>query len=159
MRHAKSAWDTGAADFDRPLNGRGIDAAERMADWLGDEGRCPDQIVSSGALRARSTIQPVIDACGIDQANVTIDDDLYHAGIDQWLDRLRILTANRVLICGHNPGLDDLVIELLGRVPRLTRSGKLMTTAAIAHLQTSGDWQSLQPAQATLVVLKRPRGR
>lgn len=157
MRHAKSSWDTYATDFDRPLNTRGVAAAQKMAWWLYDSDLCPDLIVSSAALRARSTIEPVIATCGIGQESVLVRRGLYHADVDRWMQELWVQSADRVLICGHNPGLDDLVIELLGTLPKLTRTGKLMTTATIAHLRSDADWHQLEPGSATLVDLERPR--
>ena len=157
MRHAKSSWDTGAMDFDRPLNARGIEAAQVMADWLHDGGRCPDQVVASSAERARSTVQAVIETCGLTDADILLSRSLYHADVDRWIDELRAQTTDRLLICGHNPGLDDLVVELLAHVPKLTSSGKLMTTATIAHLHIEQGWQHIQPGCAALLDLKRPR--
>ena len=60
MRHAKSDWTAGHADFDRPLNDRGIRAADRMAGWLLDEQLCPDHVISSPAARARATAMAVV---------------------------------------------------------------------------------------------------
>lgn len=158
MRHAKSSWATYASDFDRPLNDRGSAAAALMADWLVDQALRPDLIIASSALRARTTIEPVVEAFGLRDRDVTLMRTLYHAGVDEWLDVLRSQTERRVLICGHNPGLDDLVIELLGYMPPLTASGKLMTTAAVAHLSV-GAWRALAPSGATLLNLERPRSR
>ena len=62
MRHAKSAWNTDAAsDFDRPLTARGERDAERMAEWLADVDIVPDAILSSSAVRAKTTVQPIIE--------------------------------------------------------------------------------------------------
>ena len=36
LRHAKSDWDTGAADFDRPLKKRGRKSADRLGAWLAE---------------------------------------------------------------------------------------------------------------------------
>ncbi len=51
LRHAKSAWNTGAAkDFDRPLANRGERDAPTMGKWLKKQGLVPDTVISSPAL-------------------------------------------------------------------------------------------------------------
>ena len=62
-----------------------------------------------------------------------------------------------MLICGHNFGLDELVEHLSATPPPLSQNGKLMTTAAIAHLRFDGDWAGLSASSGELVQLVRPR--
>ncbi len=58
MRHAKSDWDADyESDHDRPLNDRGLKSARLMGRVLADEGLVPDLIISSTALRARTTAE------------------------------------------------------------------------------------------------------
>ena len=157
MRHAKSDWSIGTSDFERPLNSRGERAADEMAAWILDEQLCPDIIISSPAARTRSTATAVAVACGGDPAAIQFDPDLYLAGAFAWMQVLTRQTAARVLICGHNPGLDDLVENLAGSTLTLAPSGKLMTTAAIAHFRVPSDWSTLDDGGGELVQLVRPR--
>ena len=158
MRHAKSAWDTGHADFDRPLSPRGERAAARMARWIDDNELVPDRVVSSAAERTRHTALAVVGHCGIDPRSVEYLDELYHAELGVWLEVLRDQLVDRVLIVGHNPGLDDLVEYLAAETPARTSSGKLMTTAAIAHLDFDTVWTEVGFAGGHLLSLVRPRG-
>lgn len=157
MRHAKSAWDTGDADFFRPLNGRGERAAQKMAAWVRDNDLVPDRVLASPAERAKTTAMAVVYECGIDPAVVDFDNGLYLAGAQTWLDALRGATAERLLICGHNPGLDDLVEYLSADPLPLSASGKLMTTAAIAHFAFDVPWSEVGSRLGRLVELVRPR--
>ena len=157
MRHAKSAWDTGASDFWRPLNGRGRRAADRMAEWLVANGLEPDRVVSSAALRARSTAEAVILECGVSVGETEFDEGLYLASASSWMHKIAMQTCTRLLICGHNPGLDDLVDHLSAKPPRLTTSGKLMTTAAIAYLRFDSPIAEVTAGAGELVTLVRPR--
>ena len=158
MRHAKSAWDTGApTDFDRPLAPRGERDRWRMADWLLDEGLCPDEIVASSAVRARDTAMAVAQTCGLPHERVEYLRRFYGGGVHTWIARLRETTADRLLICGHNPDLDELVELLAAEPPRFTATGKLMTTAAVAHFTFDGAWSELGAGSAHLVQLVRPR--
>ena len=58
-RHAKSDWATGLSDHDRPLNARGKLDAPRMGQALNELGFQPDLIISSSAVRARTTAEIV----------------------------------------------------------------------------------------------------
>jgi phosphohistidine phosphatase len=164
MRHAKSDWGSGLPDFERPLSERGNDDAPRMAQWLEDEGLVPDAVLTSSANRTRTTAHYVVEQFELTDGVVDERPALYHAGADTWTNVLRGLPGQtprsqppqRLLICGHNPGLDDLVEYLAGETPELTSNGKLMTTAAIAVF-TVDDWSTLSPATARLVEIMRPR--
>ena len=158
MRHAKSDWDPAvASDFDRPLARRGDRDAARMATWLDDEDLCPDHVASSSAVRARATAQYVVNHLGIRPRDFEVRDDLYLASAWDWMEFLNLQPASRVMICGHNPGCDDLVEYLCAEDPPTTSSGKLMTTAAIAHFSFDVGWPDIGPASGTLLQLARPK--
>jgi phosphohistidine phosphatase len=158
MRHAKSDWSTSDSDFDRPLNRRGERNAVQMAQWLLDQDLCPDRVLSSPARRARTTAMEVASACGVDQADVEFDDELYLADAWTWLEKLQDCTCHRLLICGHNPGLDQLVDHLSGGSAPFSDSGKLMTTAALAHFAHGPEWSALGSTEGwcRLMSLTRP---
>ena len=143
MRHAKSDWSAGETDFNRPLNARGALAAGVMADWLRDEGLVPDHIISSPAARTRATALAVMHACAVDRRSVDFDSNLYLADAYTWLQTISACGADRLLICGHNPGLDDLVDYLSATAVPLSASGKLMTTAHknLIFVAPSNSWQ------------------
>lgn len=157
MRHAKSAWDTGEPDHRRPLAPRGERDRMTMARWLVANDLGPERVVSSSAVRARATARYVVDTFGLDAGSVEFDDDLYHAGFRQWLGRIRAERVDRLLICGHNPSLDMLVETLSSSEPGLSATGKLMTTAAIAHLRFDVAWESIRAGSGELVTIARPR--
>src|SRR5437870_2049014 len=110
LRHAKSSWKhPELADQDRPLNKRGKRDAPRMGRILKKERLVPDIIISSTAVRARATAEAVAKASGY-QRDITFNRSLYAAGPQAYIDALHDLDDNvRVLIVGHNPGLEELV--------------------------------------------------
>ncbi len=115
LRHAKSAWDTGArTDFERPLSGRGRRDAPRMGRFLAERGLVPDHVVSSPAERARQTVLAVCAELGLGEDAVRWDERIYHASTGALMDVLAESPAgaHRVLIAGHNPGLEMLVQTL-----------------------------------------------
>ena len=157
MRHAKSAWDTGKPDHERPLAPRGERDRVTMARWLVANDLRPDRVLCSSAVRARETAQYVVDTFDIAPTRVVFDDGLYHAGFRQWLGRIRAEDAERLLICGHNPSLDMLVEMLAATEPGLSASGKLMTTAAIAQLRFELPWADIAATTGELITIARPR--
>ena len=160
LRHAKSAWDTGArTDFDRPLAPRGRKAAPRVGRWLAQEGLKPDYVVSSPAERAKQTVLAVCAELGVEAGQVHWDRRIYGGGARTLIDVLREspAAAKRVLVAGHNPGLEDLLCTLSEERIRWPGDGKLMPTAAIARLVTDLPWAELGPSTARLVSLTRAR--
>ena len=159
LRHAKSDWDTGVADVDRPLNKRGHRDAPRLGRWLRMQDWQPQLILSSPAVRARQTIEAVIDQAGLQHSELHWDEGLYLAGRGTLLERIRSLSpaTARVMLVGHNPGLEEL-LEYLSRAPvPTTASGKVFTTANLALLRLDGDWRDAGRGTAELLELVRPR--
>jgi phosphohistidine phosphatase len=154
MRHAKSSWkDASIEDHDRPLNERGSTAAPRMGKLLAELGLVPDAIVSSSALRALATARAVANACG-HAREIQVRHDLYLAAPSAYADALRALEPafSRVLVVGHNPGVEELIAELSGENPR-------MPTAALALIELPiARWSDLAlDGKATLAGRWKPR--
>ncbi len=64
MRHAKSSWANGGlTDFERPLNKRGLRVAPQVAQFVKQQGLVPDLVVSSTAMRAKTTAQIFVENC------------------------------------------------------------------------------------------------
>ena len=117
LRHAKSSWkDSTLDDHDRPLKKRGRRAAPRIGRLLLDESLVPDLVLSSSALRAVETARLVTEACGYGGPLIT-QRELYLAVPEAYVDAVREVggTAERLLLIGHNPGLEALVEGLSGQ--------------------------------------------
>jgi phosphohistidine phosphatase len=129
MRHAKSSWKNyKQKDFDRPLNKRGKRDAPLMGKMLAQKQMLPQLILASPAIRARSTAEIVSEKCGY-QGEITYIDSFYMAEPPIYSAAICSLPdeIERVLIIGHNPGLEALLQMLSGQVESLP-------TAAIAYL-------------------------
>ncbi|MHC4939310.1 MAG: SixA phosphatase family protein [Planctomycetota bacterium] len=152
LRHAKSAWDTDApSDFDRPLAKRGRKAAPRMGRWIRDRGLQPDLVVASTALRVRQTVHrllPELEA----EPECFWADGIYCASLGALMSVLAACPDRppRVLLVGHNPGLEMLVEHLTG-------AAEPFPTAALAQISMPDDWSDLKARCASLVQLVRPR--
>jgi phosphohistidine phosphatase len=160
LRHAKSAWDTAAPrDFDRPLAKRGRKAAPRVGRFLMDNGLVPDYVVSSPAERAKQTVIAVCAQMKIDSEQLHLDDRIYGSWAASLIEVLRECPADagRVLIAGHNPGLESLLETLCSHQVPIPADGKLLPTAAVAHLEIQSPWAELGPACGKLISLTRAR--
>jgi len=158
LRHAKSSWDDpGSNDRDRPLSPRGRRAAERLAEHLRAEGVHPDLVLCSPAVRARQTLARVRRALG--DPKVTFDEILYAADAERLLARLRTVPAGveTVLLIGHNPGLQDLALDLAAEGRGLRKLRAKLPTGALVSLSFEGAWSDLGPGRAVLAGFVVPR--
>jgi phosphohistidine phosphatase len=159
LRHAKSAWNSDArTDFERPLAGRGERDAPRMGRWLRSEGLVPDHVVCSPARRAKQTAVSALQAMELDPESVVFDDRIYDAGLDDLLGLLAECPPSfrRVMVVGHNPGLEDLVFYLGGGVPT-PDDGKLLPTATLARIAMPSDWRALAAGAGRVLSVTRPK--
>ncbi len=130
--HAESPM-SGQADLDRPLSSVGLAEAEAARRWLGERGLSPDRVLCSPARRTRETLDAVLgQQNGIDRR---LEPSIYEATpgtlaglVDAHAD------AERLLVVGHNPGLEQLV--------------------ALMHSGQSGDYRGMPPA--AIAVLSFP---
>lgn len=141
VRHAKSDWgDPDLDDHDRPLNERGAHDAPQMAGRFAEGGFTPDVILSSTAVRARTTAAAFAAATG---AEVTLQERLYGAPAQLLLDAAAETRTGSVMVVAHDPGMSVLA-------GRLSDGGIVhMTTCAVATFTwRADDWDvatSLDP--------------
>jgi len=159
MRHAKSDWsDEALPDYARPLSKRGRRDAPRMGRWLAGQPFAPERIVSSPARRAEETAAAVAAALGIPQSEVLWEEALYGANVQSLLYALgtHAPSCTRLLLIGHNPGLEELLHYLTGGVLP-AGDDKLMPTATIAHLVSESDPGRLEGGSARCDLVQRPK--
>ena len=158
LRHAKSDWSVDVCDYDRPLKKRGKQSAEKIGNWLVGQHLFPDYILSSPAKRASQTIKRVVEQAEMDLELICYQEKIYLAELPDLLKTLANIPdqAERVLLVGHNPGMDELLEYLAGPVRDRTEDGKLLTTAALAQLNMPETWGNLRPNCARLELLVRP---
>lgn len=158
LRHGKSDWSTGDEDYYRPLKERGLRNAGQVGSWLARQGTLPDLVVTSPATRALTTARLACDAMGNGSLAIREDRRIYAGGVRDLLEVLGACPqeARRVLLVGHNPGLEDLLRWLAGADIPVPGDGKLLPTAALARLSMPDDWTQLPSACARLDGVTRP---
>ncbi|MAT43589.1 MAG: hypothetical protein CL609_14725 [Anaerolineaceae bacterium] len=115
MRHAKSSWkNTDLADHERPLKKKGRKDTVLMAKQLKKKDLIPDLIYSSSAIRATETLEILLDSLKFD-GKAKVKDVLYMAEPDTIIDKINSVNddIDKLLIIGHNPGLESLT-QILG---------------------------------------------
>ncbi len=159
LRHGKSDWSKPVDDFHRPLKKRGRKNAKQMGAWMRAQGIIPDIIFSSPAVRAGETARLAGQAMHLVAASIVDEPSIYEGGSNELLQVVQALpkTAGRVLLVGHNSGIDDLILFLAGGIVAVPSDGKLMPTAALARFAIFGAWGKLAPNRAKFIEIVRPR--
>ncbi len=133
LRHAHAgSHTTGPDDRDRVLSEVGVQEARAAGAWLREQGLLPDRVLCSPAARTRETLA-VLGDLGV--VEVREESSIYEASpgtLAALVDANR--DANRLLLVGHNPGLEQL--------------------AALMHSGQTGDYRGMPPAG--IAVLKLP---
>jgi phosphohistidine phosphatase len=160
LRHAKSSWDDPhLADHDRPLARRGRNAAKQIASYMKDKSFEPSIVLCSSALRARQTWEIVAPAFPR-RTVIEIDPSLYQAGNEELISQLRHIPrgASSVLLIGHNPALQELVLRLASENEQLQLVREKFPTAALAVLEAPiNDWEELEFATTELADFVTPK--
>jgi len=163
LRHAKSGWDDPVArDFDRALNDRGMRAARRVGRYMRDAGLAFDHVVSSPAVRCVDTLDGLWEGYGRTLHPVW-DRRIYLASGATLLDVVHEAPegAHRILMCGHNPGLEDLVLALVADEagePLRADIEEKFPTSSVAELRFAADrWADVIANSGHLERFVRPR--
>jgi len=133
LRHAHAEpADNGQADIDRPLSPHGLAEAEAAGRWLHEQRLVPDRVLCSPARRTRETLEAVLGLTGYVEQR--LDERIYDAvpgTLAALVDEHR--EVERLLVVGHNPGLEQLV--------------------ALMHSGQSGDYRGMPPASVAVLSL------
>lgn len=153
FRHGKSDWK---ADFEhdhqRPVAKRGIKAAKAVGKFLAAANQIPDQVITSSAVRAKTTAELAI-AAGSWPGSLQVTHDLYEASADQVLQVIHRVSdkVERLMLVGHEPTWSSLSSQLIG--------GGLLSvpTAAVVRIDFESAWDQVAYGQGTLIWLLPPK--
>ena len=159
FRHAKSDWDDlTLRDFDRGLNDRGRRGAALMGRHILDHGIAWDLVLASPAERVRRTLE----ASGL-PFPIRWDEHAYLAASEGLMELLRAVEGGpqSVLLAAHNPGLQDLIFDLVAPPEEdelFVAAAEKYPTASFAVLELAiGQWSECAPGCGRLVHFARPR--
>ena len=167
LRHAKAERDARSGeDFDRSLDARGRNDAARLGRTLKKTlaamgAAWPGLIVSSSSARTVQTVEH-LTAEWPKPPEIRTDKKLYLASASHLLEAVRALpdTASGAILVGHNPGIEELAIQLANKVASdaLRRMNGDFPTCALATFEISTDtWGRTSPDLARLVAFSTPK--
>lgn len=152
LRHAKSSWDNPLlADFERPLNKRGLESAPLIGEIIYKNKFNPDLFLSSPAKRAKQTAVLAREVGAI-QPEIRFDERIYEASPQTLVQIISELgeEADSLLLVGHNPGLEGLIRFLTGET-------RPMATAALAVIDLKiENWAETTAECGSLKKMIRP---
>lgn len=141
LRHARAVpWRPEAEDFPRALSEAGRAHAFRLARWLCDRDEPPGEILCSPALRTRETLAPLLAERPELESRTHFVPQLYGAST-RTLTRLldgAFAGSDRILIVGHNPGLELLAFDVLS--PTDQAKLKHLSTGTLLVIGFASGW-------------------
>jgi phosphohistidine phosphatase len=162
FRHAKSGWDQPAIrDFDRALNDKGRRAAATMGRHLRQLGLRFESVIASPAVRVAETLDAMFDGYGR-RITPSWDRRAYLATASTLLEIVQEApdTIEALMLVGHNPGLEELVLLLTDDTDVGARDsiGEKYPTASVAEIRFEVDrWEDIRAGDGHLVRFIRPR--
>ena len=154
LRHGKSNWGADfRQDHERPLAKRGHKAVKLVGDFLSRIGLIPDSVVSSSAVRAKTTVELALDSGGW-TCPIRVTDKLYDAVPGLMIEEIRAEPSETktLLIAGHEPTCSTLTSLLVGG------GSARFPTAALACIEFPFDaWAGVAPSSGRLAWLVNPR--
>lgn len=156
LRHAKSDWaDPARPDAERPLNARGLRAAQAIGQYMAAEALEFDRVLASPAQRVRETIAGVERALGR-ALDAREEPRIYLATSEALLELVREQAGvERLLLVGHSPGLEGLALQVSRPGPLRQELAIKYPTAALAELTFEASLEVAERAVLTRFV--RPR--
>lgn len=135
MRHGKSSWkNKDLKDHERPLSKRGLRNSRLMGEIIHEKELIPQKILVSSSVRTTQTAQIFCEAIGY-KGEIEALDSLYLAESEAYIAELRKLpdSIERVMVIGHNPGLEYLLQEISGQIESLATSVIAFVSLPLDH--------------------------
>ena len=153
FRHGKSDWNAiYGKDHDRPLSKRGIKASKKMGIFLKKKDQIPDIVISSSAVRAKTTAELAIKA-GNWSSNFYIDEKIYGRSSDYLLELAKLIDDKHQSICfiGHEPTCSSFISQC-------TFYSARFKTASMAKINFfSKSWGEIKFGKGTLDWIISPK--
>ncbi len=161
LRHAKTERaEPGEHDRDRKLTKRGRADAPLIGAYMAHHGLIPDLALLSPVVRVEETWALVLPAFA-KAPRVVKDERIYNATAERLLSVIaQARNAHSLLVIGHNPGLQDIAVQLIatGDVEARERVTEKLPTSGLVVIDFSiDDWSRLHPRSGRLEHFVTPR--
>lgn len=156
--HGKPDTSSDQDDYHLPLSERSKRDAQRIGSWLQQRKLIPDHILTSPKKAALDTAVHACNVMGIGMDVINTEKRIYTAD----KKTLLMLLANcpsgrkRILLVGHNPALEKLLLMLSEKKPKTPKKGNILPEASLAILRTGKNWEKLDSGKALLTSLIYP---
>jgi len=155
LRHAKSSWDDPELkDFERPLSERGFHDAPIMGARFKQRGVKPCRIISSPALRAKTTAKLIAEAIDFPVDDITSNPELYFAGTGMFLKAASLVdeSCDAAMLVGHNPAITEFA-----NVMANTDIDNIPTCGLVEISLDIDSWSDIEMGIGTLVEFDYPK--
>ncbi|PNQ72334.1 histidine phosphatase family protein [Hanstruepera neustonica] len=111
VRHAKSSWDHGLSDINRPLKERGFKDAKVVANKLLESNYQIDRVLTSNAVRAMTTAEIFVNTLKFVENIVILNNRLYDFSGENLVEVIKKcpININTLMIFGHNHAITNFV--------------------------------------------------
>jgi len=142
LRHANAEpWSPLGNDFSRSLSSNGKHHAQCLSRWAPETLSPPDTVLCSPAKRTRETLSPLLARWPQLLATTDYVDSIYNASLSMLLTLAEeaFSYSERLLMVGHNPGIENLLINVLQKDHTSNIQG--MDTGTLAVISFPGNFK------------------
>jgi len=142
LRHAEAGhWSPSGNDFSRSLSLTGTRHARLVSRWVIDTLPPPQTVLCSPAKRTRDTLAPLLSLWPQLLEVTDYFDAMYCAPLSLLLTQAEDVFSysDRVLMVGHNPGIEQMLVNVVHANQAL--STMKMGTGTLAVIEFSGGFK------------------
>lgn len=152
VRHGKSSWENPLEDLERPLKKRGYKDAKLVIEAFKSYFEKPVKAFSSNAVRALTTAQIFKEGLEIDDANFSIESDLYTFEKARIMDFIKMQdnSVEQLMLFGHNPAFTGLTNQLGDQSLK-----NLPTTGLVVIEFETTDWSTISQGTTLLTLFPK----
>lgn len=158
LRHAKTESQSPDGDHERQLTDRGRADAALMGREIASRGFLPELVLASTSRRTFQTLEIILPHFA-PQPESRLEPGLYLAPARSILQRAGAIGGgtNSALFIGHNPGMEDLSIQLAGDSDLGVRAAEKFPTACFAAFESpAGTWTAAARGTWRALAILRP---
>ena len=154
LRHSKASGKKKYKDFKRPLTDKGEKDALYIGEYLQANNITIDCILSSSAVRAKSTAKIIAKVLDYPIASIALDSTLYKCKTRLLIEAIHALddSCKRVLVVGHNPS----TIQTANHFQRDTIFTDVPKSGLVGIEFTNERWSVLGHQEGSYLFFMRP---
>ncbi|XCF04876.1 histidine phosphatase family protein [Tamlana crocina] len=152
VRHAKSSWEYDVIDHERPLKNRGLNDANLVSNHLKNKNFNIDLVISSDAVRAKTTAEIFIENLNISSDIVQFEHNLYDFSGELLTQVIKDCNdaVDRLMVFGHNHAITAFVNTFGDKyIVNVPTTGTVMLQFDI------NSWADLKPGKTIMTIFPK----